>query len=341
MPSIKSIDKNKIFPHGNFSDYYQYRIKKKKKNINENNSNDDEDDDIRLISICDVMGGDYFFKNKSVLDIGCNDGHVSILVARKYNAKKVIGIDIEDRLIEKAKNKIKNYKRQGLVLSSSSFDGDDGAAIENLRSSSHHHSGRVSIKDRFPFNIEFITGNIIAEAYNNNNDDDADRVSSSLPWSSWQPQRGPFDIILCLSVTKWIHLHTGDDGIKELFKKIIDDDFLSPSGYLILEPQSWLSYRKVKNLIPGFSEMIKTRIKLKPEMFKDYFLDEYNEVLEFVAEIGPHKSDESDRKNSEEADNRSMSSSQMKKRHWKDHEFDRPIIIFRKKKKLHDRLEKT
>lgn len=51
---------------------------------------------------------------------------------------------------------------------------------------------------------------------------------------------------MCLSVTKWIQLNWGDEGVKKLFKRI----FLSllPGGKLLLEPQPWKSYKKKKNL---------------------------------------------------------------------------------------------
>jgi SAM-dependent methyltransferase len=60
-----------------------------------------------------------------------------------------------------------------------------------------------------------------------------------------------FDIITCLSVTKWIHVHHGDNGIEDLFRKI--HDLLIKDGVLILEPQvkfllnikDWISYTKL------------------------------------------------------------------------------------------------
>lgn len=63
-----------------------------------------------------------------------------------------------------------------------------------------------------------------------------------------------YDTILCLSMTKWIHINFGDLGIKRLFKKMCSN--LNPGGYLILEPQEWRSYKKNKRFSKEFAETI-------------------------------------------------------------------------------------
>uniref|UniRef100_A0A453RPT0 RNA methyltransferase n=1 Tax=Aegilops tauschii subsp. strangulata TaxID=200361 RepID=A0A453RPT0_AEGTS len=52
-----------------------------------------------------------------------------------------------------------------------------------------------------------------------------------------------------LSVTKWIHLNWGDDGIITLFVKIWS--LLRPGGIFIMEPQPWTSYRKNRLVSEG------------------------------------------------------------------------------------------
>lgn len=61
-----------------------------------------------------------------------------------------------------------------------------------------------------------------------------------------QWQEAYFDTVLCLSLTKWIHLNWGDAGIKRLFHRIFAH--LRPGGYLILEAQSFQSYSKRRKI---------------------------------------------------------------------------------------------
>lgn len=61
-------------------------------------------------------------------------------------------------------------------------------------------------------------------------------------------QKGKYDVVMLLSVAKWIHLNWGDEGIKHTFKKIYDS--LYQGGRFIFEPQEWKSYQKRAKLTP-------------------------------------------------------------------------------------------
>ena len=109
-----------------------------------------------------------------------------------------------------------------------------------------------------------------------------------------------YDTILCLSVTKWVHLNWGDQGMLKLFSSIYSILrfvwildlynikiccyflvsmrflFLLPfsnrkGGRLIIEPQPFKSYAKKKKLSPAILENYKS-IELKPRDFPAYLV---------------------------------------------------------------------
>lgn len=86
-------------------------------------------------------------------------------------------------------------------------------------------------------------------------------------------EKPQYDTILCLSITKWIQLNYGDDGIRFLFKRIFKQ--LNPNGHLILEAQDYETYKKRRNLTPEIYENYKN-ICFHPKSFKNYLLS--NEV---------------------------------------------------------------
>lgn len=79
------------FQYGNYNRYYGYR-------------NPHHDEDPRLK--CFKKG---YFQGKDVLDIGCNIGHITLTVAREFEPRKIVGLDIDRKLIDIAKKNIKHY----------------------------------------------------------------------------------------------------------------------------------------------------------------------------------------------------------------------------------------
>jgi 7SK snRNA methylphosphate capping enzyme len=95
---------------------------------------------------------------------------------------------------------------------------------------------------------------------------------------------GSVDTVTALSVTKWVHLHTGDAGLRAFFAKV--HALLAPGGYFVLEPQPWRSYRAAASkarrqgldpaALPRDAFFHRTEaLELRPEAFPDVLCDEF------------------------------------------------------------------
>lgn len=194
---------SKKFIYGNYDRYYGYRAQNKM--------------DVRIEVF---KKHPELFQDKDILDIGCNDGFITIEISCNFTPKSVTGIDIDKKLIGKAKQRLKWIKKQN--------DPD-----HQLNSSVTFQSFNYVLKDEQLLSL------------------DEER----------------FDVITCLSVTKWIHLNFGDDGLKLAFKRMFKQ--LRPGGLLVLEAQEWKSYQKRNGLTNEIKNNYKN-IQLKPEMFVQF-----------------------------------------------------------------------
>jgi len=191
-----------------------------------------------------------YIKDKKCLDIGCNEGQFTILLAKKYKPLQIIGCDIDFSLIFKA--------------------------VQNLHNISHNNNEDISKLAKFqelykkveklPLYYQILLKEITDPAIKN--------ILSKKQIMFRQenfiaefPGYEKFDTIFCMSTAKWIHLHYGDTGIKTLFYKIHSE--LNENGYFIFENENWASYKKKKYLSPVMKENYK-KIKLYPQYFEAY-----------------------------------------------------------------------
>ncbi|CEG77874.1 hypothetical protein RMATCC62417_12556 [Rhizopus microsporus] len=199
------------------------------------------------------------FKSKQILDIGCNTGNITIAIAKKREPAHILGVDIDESLIQKAENNIR-------LVYSLSNPNTDSAELENpfdLTLKSHHFPlsmthmfGFIPMAvppdfketENFPYNVSF----------------------KAADWTKEQAEGEKYDTVLALSVTKWIQIHGGDDGLKMFFKKIYD--CLKPGGTLVLESQEFGTYqRRAKHIDDSLN--VEEDFQFRPENYTDYLIN--------------------------------------------------------------------
>ncbi|KAL9937926.1 hypothetical protein V8E36_003471 [Tilletia maclaganii] len=224
-----------------------------------------------------------------VLDIGCNSGQVTLELGQAlehvYSASPtyVLGVDIDAELIRQAKD--------NLVKAQQAASRDGGEPARKRRRMDalalpipvQKHSISIfkprNLKKKsvtsIPSQSEPLAASTSAIA---NPVDFAAEASSSqadalskisfttIDWVNESPgQTSPWDLILGLSLTKWVHINGGTKGILKLFARIATE--LAPpspaptqatshdaagngakrGGVFLLEPQAWSSYQTARS----------------------------------------------------------------------------------------------
>ncbi|ORZ13951.1 Bicoid-interacting protein 3-domain-containing protein [Absidia repens] len=234
--------------YGNYANYYASR------------RNDSTHQDTRLALLDNSL-----FMDKIVLDIGCNSGNVTIAIGQNCKPKEILGVDIDEHLIVKANiQKRTTYSLQKPpqenTTPTDSATTTPLSAVD-IRLQSHYFPqsmarihGQIPVNvppsygsGIFPFNISFEAGD----------------------WLTMDIKEQHYDTILALSITKWIHLHRGDQGIKAFFQRIYQS--LKKGGVFILEPQLFTTYERRTKSSKEMSKVFES-IKFKPEDFHDYLM---------------------------------------------------------------------
>ena len=186
-----------------------------------------------------------WFRGKRVCDVGCNDGLFSLSLARAFSPRSMLCVDIDADLVERGRGKLEALRRHAAreareAIEKGEEDEEGGSladAGETLGGVEFRHANAVD----FTFGVE------------------------------------KYDAILLLSVTKWIHLNWGDDGLKKVFQKC--RDALTPGGCLVVEPQPWKSYKSSlrkrvfgQKLLPPECVERYRDIKLRPRDFAAHLL---------------------------------------------------------------------
>ncbi|CAK0784799.1 hypothetical protein CVIRNUC_008003 [Coccomyxa viridis] len=227
--------------HGNYHHYYGTR------------SVADFQEDTRL----KVMEKPWF-QNKQCLDIGCNEGMITLALASHFGTASMLGVDIDRRLIGRASSHLAEQRSQASAELARASHARQSHAVASDGSGAQQRQASPNTRRRMASAaVQGLRGTFFQHG----------------SFLELDLQAGAFDTITCFSVTKWIHLNGGDEALQALLAKVYT--LLSPGGRFILEPQQWVSYRKAVRK-PGVSAQLQrslSSLQMRPEEMPQYLSD--------------------------------------------------------------------
>jgi len=178
-----------------------------------------------------------WFEGGKCLDVGCNSGKLTAEIASRFAPRSMVGIDVDADLVDKAQHASERARKQYLSSLVS-------ANADRERNGRRGVCCYCETGTPYPLNCTFRV------------EDAVDRLSDHS-----------YDAISCFSVTKWVHISHGDEGLLRFFANV--HRALKPGGRFIVEPQQWRSYNKAKQKI----HCDLSNLKLRPTDFPDVLRD--------------------------------------------------------------------
>lgn len=242
---------------------------------------------------------------RDVLDIGCNAGRVTIQLAQMLELSvSITGVDIDATLVKQAKDAAATARSlcrplssEGTTTSSSarqlpsdsvyfpsifpSLFGprpeEDGRPTKRAKTSES-----TPVAARFAVALQPPRLNFVAAEWATYGSpiNGAARDAGAMARLREKDAQG-YDLVLALSLTKWVHIHSGDAGLARFFARI--SRCLRTDGLLILEPQDWRSYDAPKRMSKAMRDQV-TALKMRPQGDFHWLLESVG--LVFVQTIG-------------------------------------------------------
>ena len=300
----------KCFRYGNYHRYYGYRV-------------GESLEDHRVAHFRRE-----WFEGRRCLDVGCNEGLVSLSVAVRFKPASMVGVDVDGWLVRKANEKLARLRRSAAreaeadeaTRAATRGEGPRGEgrpSAEPPRERMDERTGEEEEEDERGGKVSrpapassasetgvsrsalasavdalastsFVRGSVVRGDEDGDEAGGADEGGGAKDHHSRRrrgkkkPGREPIaparaflapnslDAILCLSVTKWIQLNWGDEGLRRFFADAFDA--LTEGGVMVLEPQPWKSYARAfkKQKMPEETRRHFERIALRPTLYREY-----------------------------------------------------------------------
>eukprot|EP00435_Cladocopium_sp_Y103_P011074 s2877_g2.t2 len=260
-------DGKAIYSYGNYDPYYKHRFDRC------------AEVDPRIQALLQFCGTD-IFTDKVVLDVGCNSGFITFLVAA-LGARRVEGVDVDLTLITRALKHLRWLKQKGYKTMPELPE--EGTESDKPWHQEQYAVSCVQGRGHIPYHAKPLKAGALQKAMENARS--FEKAVPSMPSTTPRPdfphniefraenfqlsqlelkRKTSYDVVLLLKITKWIHMMYGDVGIQELFAKC--HQLLRLGGLLILEAQGWHKYLEKKHQPPK-RRAAHLNLSLRPDRF--------------------------------------------------------------------------